>query len=208
MNRRQFLVTLGSVAATHGVASSHLAAQENSAPGSSVLSLRNGSRRLDLLPGPDGYGIALFTSIKGKIDRVDAPYPVSMFYGTRTLGNLVNVAFDRARKTRDGNVASAEFTDKRSNRWEVTFRAARAANGGFKCSFGYCLAHGAAEDVFFEHSLTSDMPASGEETYVLMPGLLYDGNRLTEPAPALAIPQLAAAQNFQVDRSSRCRFRS
>ena len=38
---------------------------------------------------------------------------------------------------------------------------------------------------------------SGEETYVLMPGLLYDGNRLTR-AP-LEIPQLAAPQNFRVD---------
>ena len=51
--------------------------------------------------------------------------------------------------------------------------------------------------VFFEDSLTPETPVSGEETYVLMPGLLYDGNRLTR-AP-LEIPQLAAPQNFPVD---------
>jgi hypothetical protein len=200
MNRRQFLVTLGSVAATHGVASSNLAPQENSAAGSSVLSLRNGPSRLDLFPGPDGYGLALYTSIKGKMERVaDATYPVRVFYGTRTPESLVNVAFRHVSKTRDALIASAVFSDKRSNRWEATFRAARTANAGFLCSFDYQLLQGAAEDIFFEHSLTPDMPANGEETYVLMPGLLYDGNRATQPAQAHSIPQLAAAQNFQVD---------
>jgi hypothetical protein len=122
-----------------------------------------------------------------------------MFYEIRTPQSLVNVAFQHANKTGDEMTASAEFTDKRSNRWEVTFRVAHAAAGGFKCSFEYYLSHGAAEDVFFEHSLTPDMPANGEETYILMPGLLYDGNRLTNPAQSHAIPQLVAAQNFQVD---------
>ena len=200
MNRRQFLVTLGSAAAAHGVFDSNLASQDDLPARASVVSLRNGGSRLDLLAGPDGYGIAVFTSIKGKMERIaNAPYPVRMFYGTRTPENLVHVAFHHAVKTGDGIRASAEFSDKRSNPWEVTFRAARLANGGFKCSFDYRLIGGAVEDVFFEHSLTPEMPASGEETYVLMPGLLYDSNRLSEPAPAHAIPQLTAAQNFQVD---------
>ena len=200
MNRRQFLVTLGGVAATHSSAGGNLAARENSSPGSSALSLRNGSSRLDLLPYPDGYGIALFTSIKGKMERVaHAPCPVRVFYEIRTSESLVNVAFQRANKTSDGMRANADFTDKRSNQWSVTFRAAKTAAGGFKCSFDYRLLNGAAEGVFFEHSLMPGMSASGEETYVLMPGLLYDGNRLTEPASAHSIPQLAAARNFQVD---------
>ena len=200
MNRRQFLVALGSAAAAHGVSSSNLSAQEAVVARTAVVSLRNGSSRLDLVPGPDGYGLALFTTIKGKVEQVaSAQHPVSIFYGTRTPESLVNVAFHHADKTKDGIRASAVFTDKRSNQWQVTFRSARTAHGGFKCSFDYRLTHGAAEDVFLEHSLTPNMLASIEETYVLMPGLLYDGNRLTEPAPQRAIPQLAAAQNFQVD---------
>jgi hypothetical protein len=51
--------------------------------------------------------------------------------------------------------------------------------------------------VFFEHPLIPDMPASTEETYVLMPGLLYDGNRLSNPT--MQLPQLTAAENYQVD---------
>ena len=134
------------------------------------------------------------------MERVaNAEHPVRMFYATRTPESLVPVAFHHAVKTADGIRASAEFSDKRSNSWEVRFSAARLSNEGFKCSFDYRLTGGTAEDVFFEHSLTPEMPASGEETYVLLPGLLYDGNRLTEPAPTHAIPQLAAAQNFQVD---------
>jgi hypothetical protein len=200
MNRRQFLVAIGSAAAAHGVSDSNLAAQDGIPARAAVVSLTNGGSRLDLLPGPDGYGIALFTSIKGKMERVaNAAFPVRMFYGTRTPENLVPVAFQHAVKTGNEIRASAEFGDKRSNAWEVRFSAARIANEGFKCSFDYRLSRGAAKDVFFEHSLTPDMPASGEKTYVLMPGLLYDGNRLTEPAPAHAIPQLTALQNFQVD---------
>jgi len=200
MNRRKFLVALGSTAAIHGVSAGNLAAQEGMPSDGAVVSLRSGSNRLDLFPDADGYGIALFTSIKGTMERVAySPYPVRMFYGTRTPESLVNVAFHRAVEAPNGMRASAEFTDKRSNRWEVTFHAARTASGGFKCSFDYHLSHGTAEDVFFEHSLMPDMPASGEETYVLMPGLLYDGNRKTIPSGPKAIPQLTAAESFKVD---------
>jgi len=200
MNRRQFLVALGSASAAHGISSSNLSAQEVVVARTAEVSLRNGSSRLDLVPGPDGYGLALFTTIKEKVERVaSAQHPVRVFYGKRTSESMVNAAFYRAGETRDGVTASAEFTDKMSNRWEVTFRAGRVSNDGFKCYFDYRLTHGTGEDVFFEHPVTPDMPASGEGAYVLMPGLLYDGNRLTEPAPQRAIPQLAAAQDFQVD---------
>lgn len=122
---------------------------------------------------------------------------MKMFYGTRTPEGLVNVGFQHASKTRDGMRASAAFTDMQSNRWEVTFRAVRTAEGGFQCRFEYQLLQGVAENVFFEHPLTPDMPVSGEETYVLIPGPLYDGIRMTKPSRQ--IPQLAAAENFQVD---------
>lgn len=198
MNRRQFLLAVGSAAAAHRVCAENLDPRHNAAPGAKVMSLANGSSRLDLLPGPDGYGIALSTTIDGRMVRAaDAPHPVRIFYGARTPASLINVPFFHASETADGIQATAEFTDTKSNRWEITFRATREAQDGFACRFDYRLVQGAAEDVFFEHSLIPATPASGEETYVLMPGLLYDGNRLTQ-AP-LAIPQLAAAQNFQVD---------
>ena len=207
MNRRQFLVALGGTAAAQGV--SGVGAAEGDPPGTrsgdtklnaNVVSLRSGGNRIDLVPGAEGYGIEIFTPVGVRTVRVaNAAYPVRMFYGTRTSESLENVALRRATQTADGIEASADFTDKRSNRWEIRFRAKCAPNDGFACSFEYHLARGNAEDVFFEHLLTPDMPVSGEETYVLMPGLLYDGNRLTEAAPKLAIPQLAAVQNFQVD---------
>jgi len=197
MNRRQLLIALSSVAAAHSFASS---SSENPAPDASALSLKNSRNRLDLVPGPDGYGLALFTAVNGKMEIVaDAPYPVRMFYSKRAPESLVNVAFQRASKTKDGMTASAAFTDKRSNRWEVRFCAARAANAGFRCSFDYLFSQGTATDVFFEHSLTPHMPANCEETYVLMPGLLYDGNRFTRSDPGRAIPQLTASENFLVD---------
>lgn len=200
MNRRQFLFVLGGAAAAGGVAGSELNAEKALPEQAGRVSLANGRNRLDLLRGPGGFGIALFTSLDGQMAQVaSAPQPVRVFYGLRASEGLVNVAFDRAERTSEGIKASAEFTDARSNRWSVTFRAARAANSGFRCSFDYRLEHGAADNVFFEHSLTPDMPASGEEAYVLMPGLLYDGNRLTEAAPERAIPQLAAAESFAVD---------
>ena len=192
------MVALGGAAAVRGVSLSDLAAQDKLPGRAAAVSLNNGSNRLDLLSGPDGYGIALSTLMDGRMVRVaDALCPVRLFYGTRTAASLTNVAFHRASRTAEGIEANAEITDSKSNRWEIAFRAARMAHGGFECRFVYRLAQGSAKDVFFEHSLTPAMPANGEETYVLMPGLLYDGNRLTK-AP-LAIPQLAAAQNFQVD---------
>jgi hypothetical protein len=198
MNRRQFLVALGSAAATQSASGKKLSTQQDIPVQAGAVSLTNGGSKLELLPGPDGYGIALFTSIKGRMERVaHTPFPVRTFYGLRTPETMVDVAFRRAEKTADGIQASAKFADKKSNQWDVTFRAVCATNGGFRCRFDYRLSQGTAEDIFFEHSLTPDMPADGEKTYVLMPGLLYDGNRLTQ-AP-LEIPQLAAAQNFQVD---------
>ena len=70
MNRRQFLVALGSTAAVHGVSAGNLAAQEGMPSDGAVVSLRSGSSMLDLFSGADGYGIALFTSINGTMERV------------------------------------------------------------------------------------------------------------------------------------------
>lgn len=194
MDRREFLIALGSAAAVSGVA------QGNAVfTGANPLALHNGDSRLELVHGPEGYWLALFALVAGRMVCVaHAPHPVRVFYGIRTADGLTNVAFDRAKKTAQGIEASAEFSDKQSNRWQVAFHAAPAAHGGFDCSFDYRLMQGAASDVFFEHALEPDMPA-GEQTYVLMPGLLYDGNRLTVPAPTLAIPQLAPATAFETD---------
>lgn len=194
MDRRQFLIALGSAAAARSVA------QGNSSLAAGANALRNGDNQLELVHGPDGIGLALFTFLDGRMMRVaQAQYPVRVFYGIRAIDGLTNVAFDHAKKTTDRIEAGAEFTDRQSNRWQVAFRATRAAHGGFDCSFDYRLIEGTAENVFFEHSLVPEMRARGEETYVLMPGLLYDGNRLTVPAPTLAIPQLGSTQAFKVD---------
>jgi hypothetical protein len=101
----------------------------------------------------------------------------------------------------------------------VGFTAEPSGTTGFRCRYDYELLDGSAENVFFEHSLKPEMPPSTEQTYVLMPGLLYDGNRLADPSicdsfrcsdmpdhdpngppvPRRQLPQLTATQNFQVD---------
>ena len=65
MNRRQFLVALGSAAATQSAPGKKLNSQQDTPIQAGAVSLTNGGSKLELLPGPDGYGIALFTSIGG-----------------------------------------------------------------------------------------------------------------------------------------------
>jgi hypothetical protein len=200
MNRRRFLAALGGVAVARRISAFDLATLTATKAGTSAVSLRSGSNRLDLVSGATGYGISISTAVRGKMERVAfTPSPVTVFYGTRMREGVVQVAFQHAALTAGGLEARAKFADLKSNQWEVAFRAARAGNDGFACRFDYRLVHGTAENIFFEHPLTPDMPADGAETYVLMPGLLYDGNRLTELAADRAIPQLAPAQNFEVD---------
>jgi hypothetical protein len=68
---------------------------------------------------------------------------------------------------------------------------------GFRCDFNYELLEGQARNVFFEHSIAPALAASPDDTYVLMPGLLYDGNRLARPDGE--VPRLNAADQFQLD---------
>lgn len=95
--------------------------------------------------------------------------------------------------------ADAEFKDSHGNRWHAAFTARPCENEGFRCRFDYLLLEGSAHNVFFEHPFLPATASGCERTYVLMPGLLYDGNRLTVPVNPHQIPQLTAAEEFTVD---------
>jgi hypothetical protein len=219
MNRRKFLAALGSVTAV-GATGTSVAARPASAHGSSPVSLQNRSSTLSLIAGEKGYGIDLATLTEGKMQSVGGtPFPIRTFYGVRGGGPITDVAFSHAVLTGGELKASATFIDSKSNRWRVAFTAEPWGTAGFRCRYDYELLEGAAKDVFFEHSLRPAMPPRTDQTYVLMPGLLYDGNRLADTTvcdnsrcadmphfdahgsaiPITQLPQLTAAQNFQVD---------
>jgi hypothetical protein len=88
--------------------------QKGMPDGATVVSLRNGGSKLELYHGPEGYGIALFIRINGKMKRVAyTPCPVRIFYGRCSAGSMVDVAFHHAEKITDGIRASARFIDRR-----------------------------------------------------------------------------------------------
>jgi hypothetical protein len=109
----------------------------------------------------------------------------------------VDAVFTSVHPVDGGLAASTALTDSRNNRWSVTLNVDRWKAEGFRCRFNYELLEGEARNVFFEHGMVPDLAASPDATYVLMPGLLYDGNRLARPDGE--VPWLNASNHFQLD---------
>ena len=184
--------------ATHSTLGRSLASLETPVSGSSTVELASGVNRIALVSENHGYGIQIFTQHSG-VEHVAAasPTPITVFYGPRSSGHLTQVAFEYAGRYRKGLVAGVSFTDTLSNRWHVSFVAEPCENSGFRCRFDCRLISGSAINVFFELPFFPAMPAGPEQTYVLLPGLLYDGNRLTRPT--FQIPQLTQTKDCTVD---------
>lgn len=200
MNRRAFFLGLGSLAAAHRVLGYPLETLETADATPPSLELRSGKSRLALVPGERGYGLALYTMHENTEHlAAKTETPVRMFYGVRAAETVCEIAFARATADAKELAAGAEFTDLRGNRWTADFWASACENEGFRCRFEYRLVKGAAANFFFEHPFRPATAAGTQNTYVLMPGLIYDGNRLTVPSSEHQIPQLTAAENFTVD---------
>ena len=140
---------------------------------------------LSIRRGPTGHRVASVQS------------PVRVFYDRRGNGSERDVGFASVNPAEEGLLASAELTDSRHNRWSIKLQVSKWEAEGFRCDFNYELLEGQARNVFFEHSLVPDLAASPDYTYVLMPGILYDGNRLARPDGE--VPRLNAADHFQLD---------
>ena len=148
--------------------------------------------------GPKGLGFELSTLRDGAAHRVaSVQNPVRILYDRRGNGTERDVEFTTALPLGHGLVTSTEFIDARNNRWLVRLEVAKWKAAGFRCDYSYKLLEGEARNVFFEHSVVPDLAPSPDDTYVLMPGILYDGNRLARPDGE--VPRLIPADQFQLD---------
>ena len=201
MIRRSFLSHLGKVAA---VTLSPSLLESSPLPPSmersehAAAEIINGSSSLKFVKGPSGLGLELSIRRESSWRRVaSVQSPVRVFYDRRGNDSEKNVEFSSVLPAGEGLVTSAELTDARHNRWLIRFQVSKWKAEGFRCEFNYELLEGQAHNVFFEHSVVPDLAASPDDTYVLMPGLLYDGNRLARPDGE--VPRLIAANQFQLD---------
>ena len=201
MNRRSFFSFLSKAAAVTftpsllGAAPLPPSAKNR---GRRQAQITNGSSSLQFVKGPSGLGLELSIRRGRGWRRVaSVQSPVRVFYDRRGNGSEVDAAFTSARSVDGGLAASTILTDSRNNRWSVKLHVDRWKDEGFRCHFNYKLLQGEARNVFFEHGMVPALAASPNETYVLMPGLLYDGNRLARPNGE--IPRLNANDHFQLD---------
>jgi hypothetical protein len=122
---------------------------------------------------------------------------VRIFYDRRGNGSEVDAAFTSVDSVHGGLVAYTMVTDSRHNRWSIKLNVSKWKGEGFRCDFDYQLLEGEAKNVFFEHGMVPDLAASADDTYVLMPGIVYDGNRLARPDGE--VPRLNSTDRFQLD---------
>jgi len=189
-DRREFLAGLGSAALVGGWT------DKKSVIGGSP-SLTNGTTRLAFSHGEKGWGFVVESPAVGARPIATSSVPIRCFYDTRGSGPVTDVLFDTVSVNGKTAHAHAEFTDAKTNRWRVTMAASPAAKDGITCQYTYELISGNADGVFFEHNFVPDMPGRADATYVLMPGLLYDGNHQTKTPNQIA--QLSEERKFRVD---------
>jgi len=201
MNRRSLLSYLSKTAAV-SLSPSLLRAlplpASKESPGATQAQIANGSSSLRFVKGASGFGLELSTKQGRTVRRIaSVQNPVRVFYDHRGNGSEVDAAFTSVDSVDGGLEASTTVTDSRHNRWSIKLNVSKWKNEGFRCDFNYQLLEGEAKNVFFEHGMVPDLAASPDETYVLMPGLLYDGNHLARPDGE--VPRLIPANQFQLD---------
>ena len=201
MIRRSFLSHLSKVAAvtiSPSLLESSPLPPSTEIPGRTPAQIANGSSSLRFVKGPSGLGLELSIRRGSTWRRVAATQsPVRVFYDRRGNDSQTNVEFTTVLPLGEGLVTSAELTDARHNRWLIRLEVSKWKAEGFRCDYNYKLLEGIARNVFFEHNIVPDLAASPDDTYVLMPGMLYDGNRLARPDGE--VPRLIPANQFQLD---------
>ena len=202
MNRRSLLSKLGKAAAAATLSPSLLGALplpvSTKKPASTDAEITNGSSSLRFVKGPASLGLELSIRRGGSHRRIaSVQNPVSIFYEKRGEERNSDVEFTSVLPVANGLVTSAELLDSHHNRWLIRLEVSKWKTQGFRCDFQYKLLEGRAQNVFFEHSLAPDLASSPDETYVLMPGQLYDGNRLAHPDGE--VPRLNSSDHTLVD---------
>jgi hypothetical protein len=132
--------------------------------------LKNGAASLGFKKTGSGYGMIL--SGNGSVIAY-AEYPVQLFYDIRS-SHITNRAFDTVQINGNTAALSASFTDDRKNSWKVTLAIKTSGTNGFSGRYEYQLVSGTAANVFMAAPLS--VRTSQEESYMLMPGVIYDGN--------------------------------
>jgi hypothetical protein len=201
MDRRSFFSFLSKAAAVTASPSflgalPLLSSTKNQGVGQAQLT--NGSSSLRFVKGASGLGLELSIRQGRRWRRVASTQsPLRVFYDKRGNGSPADIAFASVNPIGGGLAASAAFTDSKNNRWSVKLNVDKWKAAGFQCRFQYKLLEGEARNVFFEHGIVPDLAPSPEHTYVLTPGVLYDGNRLARPDGE--IPRLNASDRTQLD---------
>ena len=201
MNRRSFFSFLSKAAAV--TASPSLLGALPLPPstknrGGNQAQLTNGSSSLQFVKGASGLGLELSIQQGRGWRRVASTQsPLRVFYDKRANGSAVDVAIASANPVDGGLAASAAFKDSKNNKWSVKLNVDKWKAEGFRCRFTYELLEGEARNVFFEHGMVPELAASPDKTYVLMPGILYDGNRLARADGE--IPRLNDSDRTQLD---------
>jgi len=195
VDRRAFLCSVSSFTVARHL-SQHTAGAM-SRPTVTTLRVTNGTTQLEAIRDQHGWGLGVRGTQPGAGVLATAAIPIRVFYETRGTTPVTEVRFSSVRQSGPRLVATADFTDARDNRWRVQCVAERVGRDGIACHYEYELVAGDADGVFFEHAFTPEMPGTVESTYVLMPGVVYDGNHLTRTPRQ--IQQLTDARQFQVE---------
>ena len=132
--------------------------------------LVNGLATLGFKKTEAGYGINLFEN--GRLLAFEE-LPIQLFYDMFGSG-VTKRAFDTVKIEGSSASLTANFTDNRNNTWKVTMKIKASGTNGFSGRYEYELGSGTASNVFFAAPLS--VRTSQEETYFLMPGIMYDGN--------------------------------
>jgi hypothetical protein len=199
--RRSFLSRLTKVAAV-SLSPSVLEALPFSVPSNPsdkrAAQMTHGTGSFHFVKGSKGLGFELaIQKEKGSLRVASVQNPVRILYDRRGNGTEKDVEFASVVPLARGLVTSTEFTDARNNRWFIRLELGPWRADGFRCEYSYKLIEGEAHNVFFEHPIVPDLAPSPDDTYVLMPGLLYDGNHLARPDGE--VPRLVPANQFQLD---------
>jgi hypothetical protein len=132
--------------------------------------LNAGVARLGFKKSATGYGMVLAEN--GRVVAFEE-CPVQLFYEKLGSG-ITRRGFDTLQINGNSASLSAHFTDDHKNTWLVALKISASGANGFSGRYDYQLVTGTATNVFLMAPLS--VRTSQEDSYLLMPGIMYDGN--------------------------------
>ena len=176
MNRRTLLSHLGKAAAVTispsilGASPLPRSTDYSLAPPADIL---NGSSLLRFYKGDSGLALELCHPADRTIAAIN--YPVRVFYDRRGNDSERNMEFTSVLPVGGGWPGHIHRTHRRAAQPVVCeAECGQVESGRLPVPSSLQTAGWEARNVFFEHSMVPDLAASPDDTYVLMPGLLYE----------------------------------